>query len=81
MKDKILLYQGKFKSFLTKKRKFPLAIYVNLNYPRFENDRDLRNRISCLQHENSSLRKEIKRLKITIQIREMNTSLNREGID
>ena len=77
MKNRLLLQHRKIKKFLTKKRKFPITINLNFRSP--PNMWELRTQISNLHYSNNELRREIKRLKVIIEIRDMEASLNREG--
>ena len=79
MKNRILLYWRKFKYFITKKRRFPLIIHIDLNYPWSKDKWELRKQISYLRHENNLLRKEIKKLGIIVQLRDMQISLDKKG--
>lgn len=75
MKNRFLLYCKKVKRFLIKKRKFPIIINLNLKSP--PNIWELRTQISNLHYSDKMLRREIKRLKTIIELRNMDISLNK----
>lgn len=78
MKHGLSLYYGKTKRFLTERR-FPISINLNFGIFPDKSRRDLAIQIIELQHNNVTLKKEIKKLKTIVELRDMEFSLNKIG--
>ena len=76
--NRLLLQCKKIKTFLVKKRKFPMTVNFNITFKPFSlpEKKVLNARISELLYNNKILRKEVKNLENIVEIMEMNRSLN-----